>query len=288
MDSTNDYAVNRLKILSDDQSYNVNTGALIVKGGIAAGKAISAPCINVDTLHIKENTIISGDLTINTLTFDKLIPKCETSTIGSCSNRVHEIYTNYIDTNTAFINDSIIANTVKTNKLIVGDDSCNHKDPSLTVDNQNRLINININTLNVCDNNTSIMSLNKSNILFDTLLKINYQNLMVTQQSYSLFPTTSLIIINSTICTTITINSSGISDKTYIKIYNKSCNCICINSCNVASGGSIEFLYIKNSWVALTGVGSSTTPCDDSGCGDVCDTTTDCNSSVFTVDNSHV
>ena len=92
MNSTNDYSVNRLTILSQDQSYNKRTGALVVKGGISAGKAIRAPCIVTDKLTITDTTTISGDLTLDnltvnetttlkgnvtldTLTIDKIIPK---------------------------------------------------------------------------------------------------------------------------------------------------------------------------------------------------------------------
>ena len=90
----------------------------------------------------------------------------------------------------------------------------------------------------------------------------------------------------------------SVSDGTFIKIYNKSCNCISINSHELASNGSIEFIFMVNKWITLQSSNGGES-CDtektncDTECKTECDsecnpTTTGCSdSSVFTVDNSH-
>jgi hypothetical protein len=331
MESTNDHAVNRLKILSSDQSFNKNTGALIVNGGIACKKTITAPCLNVDnltikkstnitgdlavdTLHVRETTILDGtvtindnliidDLTVTNLTFDNLIPMQETSSIGSCSNRVYNIYNNYIDTNCIYVNDSVVANTVKTNNLIVGSDNCEHDTPVLNADNINKTIHMNVNELNICNEENELFTIDSSSIFINSLLRVKYQDLNITTLSYNLYVDSTIIIINSKTCTSIqlmkTIESGcSVSDGTFIKIYNKSCNCISINSHELASNGSIEFIFMVNKWITLQSSNGGES-CDtektncDTECKTECDsecnpTTTGCSdSSVFTVDNSH-
>lgn len=321
MEATNDHAVNRLKILSSDQSFNKNSGALIVNGGIACKKAISAKCLNVDnlnikdltlnTLHVKESTVLDGsvtinnDLTINNLTSDNLIPLNETSSIGSGSNRVYNIYNNYIDTNCAYVNDSLIANTIKTNNLIVGDDKCENDDPVINADNIEKTINMNICELNVGSQGKEMFSIGPTSTYFGSLLRVKYQNIDISCKSYSLYVESSIVVINSKVCTNIqlmkTIESgSSVQDGTFVKIYNQSENCIDINSCKLLSKGSIEFIYMcfKEKWVELESRMENhcipikipdTTYCHDTECQNTeCNTTTDCgDSSVFTVDNSH-
>ena len=342
MESTNDHAVNRLKILSSDQSFNKNTGALIVNGGIACKKTITAPCLNVDnltikestnftgdlavdTLHVRETTVLDGkvtinddliiddltvtNLTVNNLTFDNLIPMNETSSIGSCSNRVYNIYNNYIDTNCIYVNDSVVANTVKTNNLIVGSDNCEHDDPVLNADNINKTINMNVNELNICNEENELLTIDSSSIFINSLLRVKYQDLNITTRSYNLYVDSTIIIINSKTCTSIqlmkTIESGcSVLEGAFIKIYNKSCKCISIDSHELLSNGSVEFIFMGNKWITLQSSNggencdTEKTNCDtektcDTECKTECDsecdpTTTGCgDSSVFTVDNSH-
>ena len=288
MEADNDYAVNRLKILSTDQSFNKETGALIIKGGLGVSKAISAKCLNVDTLTIKENTIIKNDLTVNNLTFDCLIPANDTSSIGCCEKRVYNFYSNYVDTNCQYVNDSLIANTVKANRLVVGDDSCCTSDPTLVVDNIKRFVSI------------------------DSLLSLKYQNLTINQATYNLQPASTIIILKSNCASSITLlktdtNGNGIIDGTLLKIYNKSTYNLTIDSNCLSCNGFAEFLYETNQWTMLVVSGTTTSnsnnsckddtckddtckddTCKDDTCDNKCnDTTTECgDSSVFTVDQS--
>ena len=288
----------------------------MLDGNVTINDDLTINDLTLDTLHVKESTVLDGsvtindDLTINNLTFDNLIPLNETSSIGSCSNRVYNIYNNYIDTNCAYVNDSLIANTVKTNNLIVGSDKCEDDEPVINADNMDKTINMNICELNICSEGKEVLSIDPTSTYLGSLLRVKYQNVNITSKSYSLYVDSSIVIINSKVCTNIqlmkTIESgSSVQDGTFVKIYNQTNNNININSCKLLSKGTIEFIYMcfKEKWVALESSSGKpcipntthvTTDCQETDCQETecqetdCNTTTDCgDSSVFTVDNSH-
>ena len=69
MESNNDIAYNRLKILSQDESYSVKSGSLLSNGGIGCKKTITSKNIVTDCLNVKKDTKISGNLTIDNNTY---------------------------------------------------------------------------------------------------------------------------------------------------------------------------------------------------------------------------
>ena len=78
MNHNQDIAYNSLKIISNEESYNKNSGCLILNGGVACKKSINAHTINADIFNadtINANTIENLDkalFKINSLSINKL------------------------------------------------------------------------------------------------------------------------------------------------------------------------------------------------------------------------
>jgi len=249
MELNNDQAYNRLKIISKDDSCNIYTGALLVNGGLGVKKTISCDTLNANNLKITSTT------------FDNLVPKDEDSNIGKTTDRFNNIYTNKIDTNNAYVNCCLVANSIKTNTI----------QSSKTAD------------LGSDENCKPLIKVTDDDIHLNSLIRYKYQNENVCCAKYNLYPKASLILINTNKCATITLMkkknslcSCNLPDGTFVKIYNKSNCSITINSIKIDANNCIEFLFVTNCWLSL----------NKSKCTTNNNCTTDCSTSLFTVHNS--
>lgn len=265
MESNNDYAFNRLKILANDNSFDKNTGSLIVNGGIGCKKTISSDAIITNCLHVKNDIGVDKNLCVDeTITFNNIEPKTSSSNIGKIDKKVNKIYTNNVDSNDVYVNNSLISTNIKSNNLDVANSSKLGKDCNgniiLNIDKSNRYVKFNNEKLSVCDNNIKILDVSKSNILLNSLLRVSYQKecIKINCNNYNLYPNSSYIIINSSNCKNITIMEkknvfccSNILDGTLIKIYNKTNLTLKINNNILPPNSNIEFIYMINKWECL-------------------------------------
>lgn len=266
MESNNDYALNRLKILSKDNSFNKNTGSLIVDGGIGCKKNISSESLSTDCINASKNINIKGNACIHgNTTINKILPQDELSEIGSSSKKINKLHINDIDTNNLYINNSLCATKLKSNSIEVK--SCVHLgldkfgNNMIDLNNSSRDIKLNTDNLQINDNNINILGVSKSNILLNSLIRKAYQTETINSgdSSYDLYPNASIILINKSNCSKINLMKkknvfcgSNIQDGSHIKIYNKSNITLNINNYIIKSLENIEFLFIINKWVSLT------------------------------------
>mgnify|MGYP006085264719 CR=1 FL=1 len=281
MESNNDFALNRLKILGTNDSFNKNSGSLIINGGMSCKK-------NLTTTSLNSECINTNNITVNNkLIVNKILPTDpDISEIGSKTEKFKNIYTNNIDTNNAYVNNTIISNNNKTNSLIVSNTANIGIDDNgnilLNVNNATKNILINVDNFTISNNARNLLNVSKSNIHLNSLLRYKYSILNIDTKcnNYNLYINSSIIIIKCSICTKISLmkklslfNNEEIEDGTLIKIYNKTNKTLIIDNNNLNSNSSIEFLYIINKWEILS-------------CNFINNNNNNCNSSVFTNNNS--
>lgn len=149
MNHNQDYAFNSLKIISNSDSCDNNSGSLTVNGGIGCKKTIHCNNICSDNAYFKSinitdnfnidilnlNNLICDNIQSNTINFNKIIPSDSNSTIGDYDNKV-DIISNSCNiqnlTSSNHSSDLISSNIIKFNSILPIDDSnyignCNNK-----------------------------------------------------------------------------------------------------------------------------------------------------------------
>jgi len=140
MNHNQDYAFNSLKIISNSDSYDNNSGSLTVNGGIGCKKTIHCNSICSDNAYFKSinitdnfnidilnlNNLISNNIQSDTINFIKIIPTDSNSTIGDDDNKV-DIVSNNINVQNLISyqhsSDSILSNIIKFNSILPIDDT---------------------------------------------------------------------------------------------------------------------------------------------------------------------
>ena len=140
MNHNQDYAFNSLKIISNSDSYDNNSGSLIINGGIGCKKTIHCNSICSDNAYFKSinitdnfnieilnlNNLISNNIQSDTINFIKIIPSDSNSTIGDDDNKV-DMIANNINVQNLISNqhssDLITSNIIKFNSILPIDDT---------------------------------------------------------------------------------------------------------------------------------------------------------------------
>lgn len=140
MNHNQDYAFNSLKIISNSDSYDNNSGSLTINGGIGCKKTIHCNSICSDNAYFKSinitdnfnieilnlNNLISDNIQSDTINFVKIIPSDSNSTIGDDDNKV-DIISNNINVqnliSTQHSSDLITSNIIKFNSILPIDDT---------------------------------------------------------------------------------------------------------------------------------------------------------------------
>ena len=135
MNHNQDYAFNSLKIISNSESYDNNSGSLIINGGIGCKKTIHCNTLctnnayfksinitdnfNIDILNL--NNLICNDIQSNIINYTKIIPIDSNSIIGDCDNKVN-IISNNINVQNLISNthssELITSNIIKFNSIL--------------------------------------------------------------------------------------------------------------------------------------------------------------------------
>jgi len=306
MNHNDNIAFNTIKLTSTRDSSSKKTGALLVEGGIGCKKNINSTSLICDCLLNKKSAIFQNDIIIcGKINVDILLPsdKNECKYIGSGEKRYTDIYSNNIDTNDMYVNNTIVSTTVKTNYLTVNNGAYigeNYDDYiMINVDNENNSIEMNSELFTIKNNEDTCFQIDNKAIYINNLLKLKYQLLDILIEDFDLYPTASIIIIrnicNCNIKITLHTRKSIVSneeldDGTYVKIYNKSeANLITINCINIYTGCNIGFLLHNNEWIVLEHTNMQQNICNqissDNSCysDGVCD---DDSTSCFGVQNS--
>jgi hypothetical protein len=149
MNHNQDYAFNSLKIISNSDSYDNNSGSLTINGGIGCKKTIHCNSICSDNAYFKSinitdnfnieilnlNNLISNNIQSDTINFIKILPTDSNSTIGDDDNKV-DIVSNNINVQNLISNqhtsDLFTSDIIKFNSILPIDDTslignCNNK-----------------------------------------------------------------------------------------------------------------------------------------------------------------
>ena len=264
MNHNEDVAFSTLKLASKEDSFSRKTGALIVNGGVGCNKNIHTKGLVSDCILNNKDITIYGNLNVNII-----LPTGESvhSNIGDVDKRYSKIYSNNIDTNDIFVNNSVISTNIKTNyldvnnNLSVGDtlnDICN-----LKIDSDDNLISMNSTLITIKNNDELSFQIDNKTTFINNLLKYKYQIVNITED-YILYPEASIIIVNISDQCSCSVNidiqyrTSSITDETlengtYIKIYNNSDvnNIIANNNISIISKSNADFILHENVWIPL-------------------------------------
>lgn len=164
MNHNQDYAFNSLKIISNSDSCDNNSGSLIIQGGIGCKKTIHCNTICCDNAYIKSinitdnfnidilnlNNLICDNIDSKIINYNKILPIDSNSTIGDDDNKV-----------------DIISNNINVQNL----NSDNHTSQMITSD----IIKFN-----------TILPINQSNYIGDCNNKVNiYSKKIITEFIHS-------------------------------------------------------------------------------------------------------
>ena len=171
MNHNEDVAFNSIKLASNEESYSKKTGTLIVNGGIGCNKNITTTGIISDCLLNKKSAIFNKDVIIcGELKVNIIIPSDKDGPryIGNCDKRYTSIYSNNIDTNNIYVNNTLVSTNVKTNYLTVNNSAYIGKNINdnimLNVNDENNTITINSDLLTIKNNNDIALEIDHKNI----------------------------------------------------------------------------------------------------------------------------
>lgn len=266
MNHNEDVAFNSIKLASVEESYSKKTGTLIVNGGIGCNKNITTTGIISDCLLNKKSAIFNKDVIIcGELKVNIIIPSDKNGPryIGNCDNRYTSIYSNNIDTNNIYVNNTLVSTNIKTNYLTVNNSAYIGKNINnnimLNVNDENNTITINSELLTINNNNDIAFEIDHKNIYLNNMLKLKYQNLYINDH-IDLHPCASVIMINShcdydikiKLCENISsVSNELLDDGTYVKIYNRSNNNIIVNNICIMSNSNADFILNDCIWIPL-------------------------------------
>mgnify|MGYP001174997575 FL=1 len=276
MNQNTDIAVNSIKIISNMDSVNKNTGCLILNGGMVCKKKINCKTLITDDLVINENTNMKN------LTVDNL--------------RVSEIEIKHIH---SFTCDSSEVKNLNINKLLPIDykSSIGENDKRFDIYSNNlkcnfgHFLDINSNTLNIAENvsftnsykNKVMISTNKDegiiNINCDIIqIKGNFDNFEVTDDgleydgldiyryllidsSYEfneIYPSKSMIIISDSNFNKFILSVKKfktkdlvVKDGSYIKVINIDDEVKYIFDFELKPNNNLEFIFIGQQWILI-------------------------------------
>ena len=273
MNHNQDIAFNSLKIISNEESYNKNSGCLILNGGIACKRSINAHTVNADIINAKQiENLDKILLKVDNLSIDNLdveninkfnteecsvnclLPKEYNSKIGLEDDRF-DIYSNVLNSNFGNFLD------IKTSKLNVNNDSYISKDYNdkymISTNSEESILNFNSDILSI-NGNFDKIEITDDGIENDGLLIYNYLDLILTETNNIIYPLKSLIFISrSDIKNLILSNSKNQNDDTtikqgsYVKIINLDDIDLYINNLSIRTNENLEFIYIKNKWLCI-------------------------------------
>ena len=267
MNHNEDVAFNSLKLASKEESFSINSGSLILNGGIGCKKSINCKNIINDCLLNKKSAIFENDVIISkNLKVNVIIPKDENeiSSIGSPDNRYNDIYANNFDSNNIYINNLTSTNTLKTNYFHVNNSAEIGKNDKnnimINVDDQNNIVTTNSDIFKVRNSNEISMEVDDSQVFINKLIKYKYSMIDITERTYNLYPESTIIILNGCVQNpqvSLMVNKSILNSDTYengifIRIFNKSVRtCIIIEKHILPINSFIEFIMIDSEWIIL-------------------------------------
>ncbi len=291
MNHNQDIAYNSLKIISNEESYNKNSGCLILNGGVACKKSINAHIINADIFNadtINANTIENLDkalfkvnsLSINKLdvenihkfnseecTVNYLLPKEYNSKIGLKNNRF-DIFSNLLNSNFGNFLD------LKASKLNVNNDTYISKDYNnkymISTNSEESILNLNCDILTL-NGNLDKIEITDDGIENDGLMIYNYLDLKLTECDNIIYPLKSLIFISSSDCKDIILSNlknqneaNTVKEGSYVKVINLDKINLYINNLLICTNDNLEFIYIKDKWLCISKLTPNFVPrCND-------------------------
>ena len=279
MNHNQDIAYNSLKIISNEESYNKNSGCLILNGGVACKKSINAHTINADIFNadtINANTIENLDkalFKINSLSINKLdvenihkfnseectvnylLPKEYNSKIGLKNNRF-DIFSNLLNSNFGNFLD------LKASKLNVNNDTYISKDYNnkymISTNSEESILNLNCDILTL-NGNLDKIEITDDGIENDGLIIYNYLDLKLTECDNIIYPLKSLIFISSSDCKDIILSNlknqneaNTVKEGSYVKVINLDKINLYINNLLICTNDNLEFIYIKDKWLCIS------------------------------------
>lgn len=205
MNHSQDVAYNSIKIISNTESYDKNSGSIVINGGIGCKKTIHCEnlCaknsffnnitisgainnINFDNFtaeigtinNLNSSNIISDYIDVNKILFDNIIPKNDNNNIGNDEFKVN-IKSNKLLSNNANIKNLIVENisidSFKFEKLIPKNYNSQIGNQEYRIDLYTNKINSNFTKINE-DLYAKIIDGEKLSINNDVLLTIDYKN----------------------------------------------------------------------------------------------------------------
>lgn len=222
MNHNQDYAFNSLKIISNSDSFDNNSGSIIINGGIGCKKTIHCNTICSDNAYFKSinitdnfnidilnlNNLICNNIQSDIINYSKIIPIDSNSIIGDDLNKV-DIISNNINVQNLISNthssELITSNIINFNSI-------------LPIDNSNYIGNCD-NKVNICSKKiisefifskqTEFNSLNVNN---DLSISKNYNNkYMINTNTQESITTLNFDILNlNNTFNNIKINDDGI------------------------------------------------------------------------------
>ena len=276
MNQNTDVAVNTIRVISNMDSVNKNTGCLILNGGMVCKKTINCKTLITDELVINENTdvknLIVGNLKVNELEI----------------NYIHDFICNYSDVK----NLTVESLQPKNYKSVIGNNDLRFDIFSNNLRcNFGHFLDINSNTLNVTKNvsitnsykNKVMISTNKDegviNMNCDIIqIKGNFDNFNITDDgleyngldiykyllidsSYNykeIYPSKSIIIISDSNFNKLILSDKKfknkdlvVKDGSYIKIINIGKEIKFIFDYDLVPNNNLEFLFIGQKWILI-------------------------------------
>ena len=276
MNQNTDVAVNTIRVISNIDSVNKNTGCLILNGGMVCKKTINCKTLITDGLVINENTDIKN-LTVDYLKVNELE-----------INHIHDFTCNYSDVN----NLSVKTLLPKNYKSSIGDNDLRFDIYSNNLKcNFGHFLDINSNTLNITENvsitnsykNKVMISTNKDegiiNMNCDIIqIKGNFDHFDITDDgleyngldiykyllidsSYNfneIYPSKSIIVISNCNFTKFVLSDKKfknkdliVKDGSYIKIINIDDKIKYIFDYNLEPNNNLEFIFISQKWILI-------------------------------------
>lgn len=267
MNHNEDVAFNSLKLASKEESFSLNSGSLILNGGLACKKSINCKNIINDCLLNKKSAIFENDVIISkNLKVNVIVAQDENGvkSIGTSDNRFNDVYANNLDTNNIYINNLTSTNTLKSNYLNINNSAEIGKNDKnnimINVDDQNNTITTNSDIFKVRNNNEISFEVDNNLIFVNTLIKYKYSKIDITERTYNLYPESTIIILNGCIQNpqvSLMVNKSILTSDlfengTFIRIFNKSVKtCIIIEKHILPINSFIEFIMIDTEWMIL-------------------------------------
>ena len=267
MNHNEDVAFNSLKIASNEESFGINSGSLIVNGGISCKKSINCKnlindcLINKKSAKFENDVTISKNLKVNIITVNN---NDEISSIGTPDNRFNDIYSTNMDSNNIYVNNLASINTLKSNYFKVNNSAEIGKNDEgkimIDVNDNNNTITINSDLFKIRNNNEMSIEVENNLFFINTLIKYKFSNIYISDRNFNLNPESSIILINSCIQNpeiSLMVNKSILTPEifengTFIRIFNKSKKyCIIVENYILPSNSFIEFIMIDCEWIIL-------------------------------------